>query len=408
MARDPAAVASELVGLLRELSRRGGRPAGDPELRSALAPLRPDEEKALRRLGLAEPRAAPLGPFAWVDIARGVDPAMAAARELSGYYALQAERDALAALVGKPATAPPSSSPAVVRVPEKQKGKGAPKRAPPKRAARTDAARTDELLGLFAYHRDAPSVARALRSSLGELEAELDALGIRRRAFRLTRGTYFDMPLAKANPAAPRRPSVRRRSKAEKAPPAEPPPPTEKEQQAAELRRLLAEVGPRRGELGRRLGVTGGSDATLLARFRAAGLERELALRERDLLRALYLKHRGATGRVAAELGVAPEKLAAIVRERGLSRELDRLSDGYRREARNRGWPRGRIEQVLKRREYLEALGVYEELEREVVTRARMLWQEVRERPRALEELRRALELTRDDVDRLRRLADLR
>ena len=58
--------------------------------------------------------------------------------------------------------------------------------------------RARHLLGLFSYHRDAPLVARALRVSLETLDAELTSLGIRAKAYRLSRGTDAQMPRAAA------------------------------------------------------------------------------------------------------------------------------------------------------------------------------------------------------------------
>jgi DNA-binding NtrC family response regulator len=183
-------------------------------------------------------------------------------------------------------------------------------------------ARAQELLGLFAYHRDAPLVARALRVSLEELMQELEELKIRRKAFVLARGSAAQMPKASSVPG-PAGPPVRRRTKSP--PPPAPPPPriSEREQQARELRTLLSEEGARRRSIAQRLG--GISDATLLARFRAAGLEREFSLRERDLIRALYARHRGSEIKVAKEIGLSTEELHAVVLERGLSAEVTRL-----------------------------------------------------------------------------------
>ena len=97
MRRDPATLPDDLVASVR--AHTDG--ADDAEVRAALASLGPPEEKRLRRL-LASPPPGRFGPFAWADLARGTTPQVAAARELSGYYGLLAERDALAAMVGSP------------------------------------------------------------------------------------------------------------------------------------------------------------------------------------------------------------------------------------------------------------------------------------------------------------------
>jgi hypothetical protein len=234
------------------------------------------------------------------------------------------------------------------------------------RAAADRRARAEQILALFTWHRDAPLVARSLRLSLDELHAELDALKLRRKAYRLVRGSEFDFPIVKAVPGAPSGPPVRRRARA-----AAPPAPTTEEPsgiaerepahaargaaaaahaeaaadgvaaQAIALLALLGEVGPRRAALATKLGRPGRPlpERVLLARFRAAGLEREFGHRERDLLRALFARHRGAARDVAAELGMEPDALERLVRERGLSRQLEALRERFRREGPRRSTP---------------------------------------------------------------------
>ncbi|HWE23625.1 MAG TPA: hypothetical protein VG496_06760, partial [Myxococcales bacterium] len=103
-------------------------------------------------------------------------------------------------------------------------------------------------------------------------------------------------------------------------------------EQAAQLRALLAEVGPRRGALAERLGAARKplSERVLLARFRAAGLERELGQRERDLLRGLFARHGGARDAVAAELKIDVDTLQRLVRERGLEHDIEELTRRFR------------------------------------------------------------------------------
>jgi hypothetical protein len=256
------------------------------------------------------------------------------------------------------------------------------------------------LLGLFAYHRDAPLVARALGLSLEELDAELQALGIRAKAHRLARGRDADLPRAAAVPG-PSGPPVRRRSK--KATPSPEPAsvPSPPETEAALLKRVLAEVGPRRPALATRLGATG---AALLARFRAAGLEREFALRERDLVRALWALHHASESKVAHELNLSETELRAIVSERGLARELGQVRDRFRRDVLRRKWPKERILEVLNRREALTDLGLLPELEREVVVRAGVIWKSLSGRRDALDLFAQKLRLTRGDAQRLSKL----
>lgn len=483
---------SDLIELLRELCRRAGRPAEDTELRAALEQLGAAEEAALRKAGRGPAPARPLGPFAWLDVARGIAPPVAAARELGGYYTLLAERDALAAMLGPGGTRPPAGA----RAPRQEHDAGEPesgsahasaarhdaeparesRAAEPGRAAKSDraaapgraakasraaesgrdaasdrdaepararqsraakparaaparavvqeedetvfrarprnpasrhetpaaaAARAAHLLGLFAYHRDAPLVARALGIPLPDLERELDALQLRRKAMRLVRGVDADLPAATAIRGGQSGPPLRRRPKEPGA--------AADEKPEAPLAALLREVGPRRPLLAERLGTDGKplSDAELLARFSAAGLDRALAEGERNLLRELVQDHRGSTAAAARALGVTAQQWKTIVVERGLSRELIALRDRYRKEAREQTWPRNRIEQVLHHRQWLEELGLWDEFYREVETRVRLLWKDLRKNRMALDDLQHALRLNQSDAKDLQRLLDL-
>ena len=163
---------------------------------------------------------------------------------------------------------------------------------------------------------------------------------------------------------------------------------------AAVLRKLLADEktpAERIGVFAFLLGTCGGPayatflasalkqnplpERVLLARFRAAGLERELGQRERDLLRGLFARHRGSVRAVAAELGIEAEDVHRLLRERGLTAEIEALRDRFRDQARNRRWPKEQIEQLLRRREWLEDLGIAAERERDVLSRARPAWE---------------------------------
>lgn len=458
--RDPSAVEQDLVTLVRELSRRTGHLADETETRAALAGLSAPEVLGLRKALRGSPPARPLGPFAWVDVVRGVEPQVAAARELSGYYSLLAERDALASLLQSrgPAQAHPSAQaleprqPQPPAAPAKPKTRGAvrsdpqalpaiaPRRSPPARQARgrqletkerrtfpaareepassappsqqpepqrsaaDDSARAGNLLGLFAYHRDSTLVAQALRISLAELNGEVELLKLRRKVARLVRGFDVDLPAATPLGAARSGPPVRRRA-ADKGTPR-----VAVERPGDELRKLLAELGPRRRALAARLGPPDQplTDKELLALFAAASLERSLANGERELLRELFLTHRGARGPIAAELGLSPAQLKDLIVERGLARELDGLRERFKRDAREKKWPEGRIELLLHERPLLQELGLLPELEREVKTRVQLLWKSLKARPHALEDLQRELRITADDARTLQRLCELR
>jgi hypothetical protein len=335
--------------------------------------------------------------MAWADIARGVSPQAAAARELSGYYTLLAERDALASMLEtRPPPAP--TSPALPSSPPRAGAQRSLAKQPPPSTANATAAkvpavtrtkaapgqpgRAEQILGLFAYHRDAPLVARALSLSMAELELEIDALKIRRKAARLVNGRDVDLPRAALLPGASG-PSVRRRSvrlASGRISASDPAPAggtaasaaragreAAVAGQSARLRAVLREVGPRRGALAAKLGERGKPlpDSVLLARFRAAGLEREFGQRERDLIRALLSRHRMALEPAARELQLSPEGLRALVKERGLTREVEAQREKERAKLRARNAPRDRVDQVLRQREWLSDLGILAELDGE-------------------------------------------
>jgi hypothetical protein len=445
--RDPSAVDAELVALLGDLSRRAGRPASDAEIRSALAPLRPSEEAVLRQIAPGALPAQPLGPMAWAEVARGVEPGLAAAREKSGYYTLLAERDALASLLKarlptsadlspeaellteagarpEPALAIDAIDPLALK---RGSARASPKARPSSSALRATRppGRAEEILGLFAYHRDAPLVARALSLSMAELEAEIDGLKLRRMASRLVRGRDVDMPAAAAVPGVGHGPPVRRRVRAPvpaqapatKVVPSQPEAlavaaPAQRrsggeqdvEAQATRLRELLRQTGPRRDALAKKLGAPGKAlpIPVLLARFRAAGLEREFGQRERDLLRALLKRNRAALGPVAKELKLDAKALETLIRERGLAREVEAERAAMREKVRARGAQRDRVDQVLRQREWLADLGLLDELDGEVDSMVRALWRQASDAglrgTKAVESLRRELRVPAPDV----------
>ena len=143
------------------------------------------------------------------------------------------------------------------------------------------------------------------------------------------------------------------------------------------------------------------SERVLLARFRAAGLEREFGQRERDLLRGLFARHHGALRAVASELGADAEALRRLVRERGLEREFEAARARFRQEARKWRWPREQIEQLVRRREWLADLGIAEDVEREVIAKGRGAWERA---GGSIDRLRRELRISERDARALREL----
>lgn len=348
--------------------------------------------------------------------------------------------------------------------------------ATPSRARTPQQARADELLTLYAYHRDTPLVAKALRLSLAELEAEVDALHLRRKVGQLVRGSGHLMPVAQSRPGAESGPSVRRRKGGEKplAKPAEAPPHEERAPQrdaapspparswgppdgqlrehvntprvrgakrqapareprpapdakpaapkapplrarsfsTEDLRALLRDFGPRRHRLQEAMGPPGKPLPVplLLNAFRDAGLEREFGQRERDLVRGLVSLHKGLFGPVAKELALDLPRLEQLVKERGLTRELEGVREKYKAQARSKRWPHDQLAQLLTERERLEDLGLFEELKDAAGQRVLKSWSRDPQAPQParLQRLGKELRLGPADARKLAELLALR
>jgi hypothetical protein len=81
-----ADVDAELAERVARWCAEAGRQSASAEILRALAPLGWDDLLSVRALLADPPPARPLGPFALVDIARGVAPEIAAEREREGRY----------------------------------------------------------------------------------------------------------------------------------------------------------------------------------------------------------------------------------------------------------------------------------------------------------------------------------
>jgi len=101
-----ADVDAELAERVARWCAEAGRRSAAAEIRRALAPLGWDDLLSVRALLADPPPARPLGPFALVDIARGVAPELAAEREREGRYRIE-EEPAQAATDTAPSPAPP-------------------------------------------------------------------------------------------------------------------------------------------------------------------------------------------------------------------------------------------------------------------------------------------------------------
>lgn len=188
-------IARDVAHDVREACERSGRTTTLGEVERALGLLDAGELDIVRRVARSTVSRQPLGPDAILDIARGTPSEMAAARELSGYYALAHERDALAAIARpsnttRAAAKSDSDSDADDErpaPPDALEGERVKLRKPVNPKLKTPEA--DALLTLFAYHRDAVRVAQELAIGLTELNERIESFGLRRKINRLLETT---------------------------------------------------------------------------------------------------------------------------------------------------------------------------------------------------------------------------
>lgn len=86
--RNPADVPTPVAVALADFCRRADAPASATQVRRALAAIEEAEDFQVQALAEEPPGATPLGPYAAVEVAMGLDPELAAQREETGYYLL--------------------------------------------------------------------------------------------------------------------------------------------------------------------------------------------------------------------------------------------------------------------------------------------------------------------------------
>jgi hypothetical protein len=302
-----------------DFCRRAGAPAPPPEVRDALSALAPAEDFRVRALTDAEPPARPLGPYAVVDVLGGTAPALAAQREACGYYLLAKE---LLASGGPAPAAPPLASlaeppPAVAVAPPPSER---PPPAPPLNAPRPPRA-------------PAPTVAERIAPR-------------RRLAGSRTEDSVPAPPRGRFTQLPAEQPALEMLDR-------------------NRLEDLIAQHGHRPALL-RALGsghAPGLTALTLDQALERAGLLDGLLVRERELILAMLEEHRGALGRAAWALGIRSTELLGWAERLGITAEVDRIRDRFRRDALQPVHWTARLDLAGKRK-YLEDLGVTADFER--------------------------------------------
>jgi len=330
--RQPDDVPTPVAVAVSDFCRRAKSPAPAPEVREALALLAEDDDFRVRALTDAEPEAAPLGPFAVVDILRGTAASLAAQRQACGFYDVAREL----AHVREEKTPPPA--PAPVGVPtfatptpaaEGADGKGAKKGG---KAAKAEGPTVQERIA--PKKRSAAETTPEGADAAFTEEPAMSRRELPRPCGRFTRveaprASFFELTRLDTKPAL--------EAALEGA-----------EHRFALLRTLSQRYNGSRGEL---------TLVDLETVFKDHGLLDALKDKERGHLLESYTTQRGNSGRVAWALGLSPSELQRLVTLLALGEEVEALRERFRREALATTHLTHRLD-LLGREKYLADLGI--------------------------------------------------
>ncbi|MCP3142152.1 hypothetical protein [Pyxidicoccus xibeiensis] len=320
-----------------DFCRRAKSPAPAPEVREALALLAEDDDFRVRTLTDAEPEAAPLGPFAVVDILNGTAASLAAQRQACGFYDVARELAHVREEKTPPPAAPAPDVPTFALTPQaatfvdggdgkpaKKGGKAAKEaavqeRIAPKKRATTDADADEGTEALPPEGADEPTFTRR---DLPRPRGRFTRVEAPRSPFlELTRLSGKEV-LEGALEAA--------------------------EHRFALLKHLSQRFNGPRGEL---------TLVDVEGVLKEHGLLDALVEKERRQVLGSYSDQRGASGRVAWSLGLSPPELQRLVSVLGLTEEVEAVRERFRREALSTQHLTHRLD-LLGREKYLADLGI--------------------------------------------------
>ncbi len=332
--RQPDDVPTPVAVAVSDFCRRAKSPAPAPEVREALALLAEDDDFRVRALTDAEPEAAPLGPFAVVDILRGTSASLAAQRQACGFYDVAREL----AHVREEKTPPPAPAPANVPsfatppptpAADAAEGKGGKKGG---KAAKAEAPTVQERIA--PKKRPAPEAGAEAPDAAFTDEPALPRRDLPRPRGRFTRveaprASFFELTRLDTKPAL--------EAAVEGA-----------EHRFTLLRTLSQGYNGSRGEL---------TMVDLETVLKDHGLLDALKEKERGNVLEAYTTQRGNSGRVAWALGLSPSELQRLVTVLGVGEEVEALRERFRREALATTHLTHRLD-LLGREKYLADLGI--------------------------------------------------
>lgn len=345
--RLPEDVPTPVAVAVSDFCRRAKSPAPSSVVREALSLLAEEDDFRVKALADDDPPAAPLGPFAVIDVVRGADPGLAAQRQQTGYYdmvrAVAEERARAAPLpVSAPVLArvvpfPPVEAPRPKRE-KKAKGPSLAEKIAPRRRAKGDRLRPEPL-----------PVAPPATAYLP------------RRNLPAPRGRFTRLDPARASFHALLKPD------------------------GLDTLSALVEQVPHRVALWRTLsqGYQGRGGAALTVADVEGLLDKHrlrdrLAAKERDALLAAVVEQKGAFGKAAKSLGMRPKEFDGLLKELRVGREAKELKERAIRDALAGRNLAARLELTFKVR-YLEDLGIEEKFKERLQADLLALVDEARE-----------------------------
>ncbi|NBC40346.1 hypothetical protein [Corallococcus exiguus] len=335
--RQPDDVPTPVAVAVSDFCRRAKAPAPAQQVREALALLTEDEDFRVRALTDGEPETSPLGPFAVVDILRGVTPALAAQRQECGYYDV-AQELAQVREEKTPPPAPASTTPVFAlpspaseetdaktgrRKSAKAEAAAVQERiAPKKRTTDAEDADTGAPAPAPLAPQEEEEAPRFLKRELPRPRGRFTRVEAQRLSFlELTRAEGKET-LEAAIEATEHRYSL--------------------------LRTLEHRYNGPRGEM---------TQVDMENVLRQHGIMETLEARERHNIETAYASQRGATGRVAWALGLSPSELQRLNHALRLEEVVEALRERFRNEVLATSHLTHRLD-LLGRDKYLVDLGI--------------------------------------------------
>lgn len=334
--RQPDDVPTPVAVAVSDFCRRAKAPAPAQQVREALALLTEDEDFRVRALTDGEPETSPLGPFAVVDILRGVTPALAAKRQECGYYDVAQEL----AQVREEKTPPPAPAPTtpVFALPAPPAEETDPKTGR-RKSAKAEAAAVQERIAPKKRTTDAEDSTTALPAPPAQEPQEEEAPRFLKRELPRPRGRFTRVEAQRLSFFELTRSEGKETLEAAI---------EATEHRYSLLRTLEHRYNGPRGEL---------TQVDMENVLRQHGIMETLENRERENLRTAIASQRGASGRVAWALGLSPSELQRLTHALHMEEEVEALRERFRNEVLATSHLTHRLD-LLGRDKYLVDLGI--------------------------------------------------